>query len=66
MKNPQRGPSSGTSSLVQDVRLRSGICRRSFHLQEPRATGTSNWGSLRTKDRAEAERLLQAMNEAHT
>ena len=33
-----------------------------FYWQE---IGTSNRGSLRTKDRAEAQRLVQAMNEAH-
>ena len=33
-----------------------------FYWQE---NGTANRGSLRTKDRAEAQRLLQAMNEAH-
>jgi integrase len=33
-----------------------------FYWQE---NGTSNRGSLRTKDRADAERLLSAMNEAH-
>lgn len=33
-----------------------------FYWQE---NGTSNRGSLRTKDHAEAQRLVQAMNEAH-
>ena len=33
-----------------------------FYWQE---NGTSNRGSFRTKDRAEAERLLLAKNEAH-
>jgi hypothetical protein len=33
-----------------------------FYWQE---NGTSNRGSLRTKDRAEAQRLVDAKNEAH-
>jgi len=33
-----------------------------FYWQE---NGTSNRGSLRTKDRAEAQRVVSAMNEAH-